>query len=258
MSTATSDQWNLACYSRCSLGNGKWFWASWESSDSLYEGHPPRSTGEADTAVEAERQATDSLANAYGPGEYFQQFTYYASGLLRRNAIKKRYASKSKATGTELPEFVYTHSQCDYDNLWGSTAYRIVKKTKTRVYVDCVSSTSIHHSWVEDGTKYHIVKTFVLDRKTLEEKGEVWGGRHGRLGNYHTKPYEQCRTQYDPGNHLPPSALATLGLNSDCSTDDIHRAYRTLAKQSHPDRGGHVEQFKQLQTAYEQALRIIK
>lgn len=51
----------------------------------------------------------------------------------------------------------------------------------------------------------------------------------------------------------PSPALTTLGLPPTASLDEVERAYRELAKQAHPDRGGNVEQFKRLQAIYEQA-----
>jgi DnaJ family protein A protein 2 len=43
----------------------------------------------------------------------------------------------------------------------------------------------------------------------------------------------------------------TLGVAKDCSQTDIKKAYRTLARQHHPDKGGDAEKFKQIQEAYE-------
>jgi curved DNA-binding protein CbpA len=40
--------------------------------------------------------------------------------------------------------------------------------------------------------------------------------------------------------------------------EQVERAYRELAKQVHPDRGGNAEQFKRLQALYEQAKRQAK
>lgn len=42
-----------------------------------------------------------------------------------------------------------------------------------------------------------------------------------------------------------------LGLDSSASAEDIKRAYRKKALQLHPDKGGNVEQFKELNRAYE-------
>lgn len=53
------------------------------------------------------------------------------------------------------------------------------------------------------------------------------------------------------------SDLNSLGLASDATLEEVERAYRELAKQAHPDRGGDVEQFKRLQAAYERAKRRV-
>jgi DnaJ-class molecular chaperone len=42
-----------------------------------------------------------------------------------------------------------------------------------------------------------------------------------------------------------------LGLTRDASQDDIKKAYRKLAREHHPDKGGDPEKFKKVQEAYE-------
>ena len=43
----------------------------------------------------------------------------------------------------------------------------------------------------------------------------------------------------------------TLNLSESASTDDIKRAYRKMAMDAHPDRGGDPEKFKNISVAYE-------
>ena len=43
----------------------------------------------------------------------------------------------------------------------------------------------------------------------------------------------------------------TLGLKPDASMDDVKTAYRNLAKQHHPDKGGDPEKFKEINNAFE-------
>lgn len=44
---------------------------------------------------------------------------------------------------------------------------------------------------------------------------------------------------------------AILGVAKDATEDDIKKAYRKLASQHHPDKGGDAEKFKEVQAAYE-------
>jgi curved DNA-binding protein len=43
---------------------------------------------------------------------------------------------------------------------------------------------------------------------------------------------------------------STLGLNRNASDDDIKKAYRKMAMQHHPDRGGDEKKFKEVEEAY--------
>jgi len=47
------------------------------------------------------------------------------------------------------------------------------------------------------------------------------------------------------------NALRDLGLEPGCSEKDVTRAFRRLAKQSHPDKGGSKETFQRINAAYE-------
>jgi len=43
----------------------------------------------------------------------------------------------------------------------------------------------------------------------------------------------------------------TLGVSESATPDEIKRAYRKLASQHHPDKGGDTEKFQEIQTAYD-------
>jgi curved DNA-binding protein len=43
----------------------------------------------------------------------------------------------------------------------------------------------------------------------------------------------------------------TLGVNKDASPDEIKKAFRRLASQHHPDKGGDTQKFQEIQVAYD-------
>jgi hypothetical protein len=53
------------------------------------------------------------------------------------------------------------------------------------------------------------------------------------------------------------SALAALGLSRGATEADVRRAYRKLALQTHPDRGGSAEAFRRATEARDAALRAV-
>jgi hypothetical protein len=55
--------------------------------------------------------------------------------------------------------------------------------------------------------------------------------------------------------HAAASVWAILGITAQASTADVKRAYRQRALETHPDRGGQVDAFRQVQSAYSEALR---
>ncbi len=44
---------------------------------------------------------------------------------------------------------------------------------------------------------------------------------------------------------------STLGVNKSATPDEIKKAYRRLASQHHPDKGGDTKKFQEIQTAYD-------
>jgi DnaJ-domain-containing protein 1 len=66
------------------------------------------------------------------------------------------------------------------------------------------------------------------------------GGRDGRRVDPNAGP-DISRTE----------AYATLGVDPDADDEAVRRAYRERVKETHPDRGGDEERFKQVTAAYE-------
>ncbi len=55
-----------------------------------------------------------------------------------------------------------------------------------------------------------------------------------------------------------PVCLKALGLELPCTEEEVMTAYRELAKERHPDRGGDLEKFLRLQKHFEQALKLVR
>lgn len=55
-----------------------------------------------------------------------------------------------------------------------------------------------------------------------------------------------------------PACLRTFGLELPCTEEEVLAAYREQAKTMHPDRGGDLQQFLQLQKHFEQALALVR
>lgn len=55
-----------------------------------------------------------------------------------------------------------------------------------------------------------------------------------------------------------PTCLQNLGLKLPCTEAEVLAAYREKAKTLHPDRGGDLQQFLQLQKQFEQALHLVR
>ncbi len=57
---------------------------------------------------------------------------------------------------------------------------------------------------------------------------------------------------------LRPACLKALGLELPCSEADVLCAYRRLAKDLHPDRGGDLDEFLRLQRHFERAIILVR
>jgi hypothetical protein len=102
--------------------------------------------------------------------------------------------------------------------------------------------------------------TVHLDRAKIEDVGKMY---HSRFGEYfyREKPSVDPESRYYKKIVIPAipthGPFVTLGLSYPCSKADIKRAYRAKAKTLHPDSGGSHDEFIRLQSAYEDAMRMV-
>jgi hypothetical protein len=233
-------------FARCSIGNGKWFWVSCRGYADWCE-HKFIASGVATSSSEAEAAARASIVEALGEVVPQQCNARWAKEVYHRGVVKQR-ATKAGSEGRDAAgvEYVYTDYDSEYDFETRSTPHRIVKKTAKRVYVEYREN-----SWTENGQTYHDVETLVLDRQELETKGQA-SNRRQWWHYFYTTPCELRREAYGYG------CLDFLGMKIERTKEAVNAAYRKLAKVRHPDHGGDAEGFKELQSAFEQAKKIVK
>ncbi len=238
-------------FSRCSIGKNKWFWVTYPSFEAICRipiDEAVDDSGYTASAGEAEEQARAAIHSKYGQVAVSQYPTIYASRVHHRKAIRRRAARKGSATDTKEIEYLYTDWESDFDGHQSSSKHRIIKKTAKRVYVaqHSIGSCNEDDKWEENGQTFHDIKTIALDRHQLETQGYASSRRHYSF--FYTTPCEERRKP------SKPKCFEILGLEVGATAEAVGAAYRTLAKNLHPDHGGTAEDFKKLQQAYEMAL----
>jgi hypothetical protein len=199
-------------------------------------GKPPVATGYAPTAREAEAAAlaVEPTAYPYMAGQ--------AAWHHRQVAVTKRKAKPpSGSNDAQAQAFVYADFYGEDDYEPHTYKHLVVKKTRKFVFIERDPV-----DWHPGGDPWERV-TYALNRQELEEKGSVW--HSPSRARYFTTPYEDRKEQWAPPH------LAALGLSAGATAQDIKAAYRCLARQHHPDCGGDPEKFKEIQSAYETAMK---
>ncbi|GEM_PF-2108703 len=235
---------NRPLFSRFSIGKNRWFWVAGnfmeEPIASGFAASPDIALSDAETKVGPVQRDGNSMAQAH---------------WKKQRAIER--SKKQASSSTALPlEFVYQCHQwwSDYDKCYHDSIskYRIVKRTKKRIYVESeeyeksVESSGEWWDWIES--------TFILDRRVLETTGKATRSSKGWWWNaFYRSPevyHDECR------NKSRPECFDILNLEASATENQIKSAYRRLAKLNHPDNGGDAEEFKRVRKAYEQAMNI--
>jgi hypothetical protein len=179
----------------------------------------------------------------------------------------------------EPAEFVYT---CPHGGIglgdfiarepargWKWWAHRIIKRTGKQVWVESsrIPAEDVNTSR-EDRSGWGQGR-LVLDRRTLESQGWAFHSRlkdtaiyvrpHGErvLSPSEVREAERLRDSREQWSsirerreHSPRDDAALLGISWPAETDDVKAAYRRLAQEHHPDHGGDVRRFMEIQRAY--------
>ena len=164
--------------------------------------------------------------------------------MKKREERAKRNPSSDTDAGRL--EFLYGHSRSDYSGEYYTSKYRIVRRTKERVFVERDEYDSVNRAHDLKYCGPFDIPTCCFDRDVLERDCKVYSHRHW---GYLTTDPNPPQPAWGRSPHLE-----LLGLQEGAGSQDIKRAFRRLAKRHHPDKGGDAERFKGLQAAYEQAL----
>jgi hypothetical protein len=194
MSVDASDFDKKRYFARTSLGPGRWFWV-------VSLGFGPNRVVAEGIAPTPESALAEAIRRF---GDVEQTHAYYAAGYRRYvKALQRQQeaANNGPARPPGKPELAW---ECytwvsDYD--WRAsesiTPHRIVKKTKTRIYVDV-------EPWRDDlnpptggGSWWDYAQyTFVLDRREWERTGKARRSGHHTWGTYYRDP-EMFRAERD-------------------------------------------------------------
>ncbi len=225
-------------FSRCSVGKQKWFWVVLTGCGDFKE----LARGFAKSADAAHKAAIQAV------GDVNLVSNEDARNIREKEAaLRRKRQAPSDSDSTAILEFVY---ECRGGFC---TKYRIVKKTKKRIYVDCEryrEDKQLTGEWYD----WH-QKTFVLDREAFETTGKATP-KNRWYSTCYVSPdvYYAERESYRMSS--PPACLIGLDVPPDADVDQIKSAYHRLAKQTHPDSGGDPDKFKQVRQWYEQALAL--
>lgn len=184
----------------------------------------------------------------------------WPDGMAReshRIDIAKRKAQRRSATNASAPmEFVwgfYNGGGDGYEGEPGFVPHRLVKRTKRKIFVerDFYQESKVYdEGWQE----YAWRETFTLDRQKFERLGYARPGRHS------TALYD-CYYRTPDMNMVGGNRQAgwcdVLGIEMPCSLSAVKRAYRRKVLETHPDHGGTSQDFMAVQSAYEDALRVV-
>jgi hypothetical protein len=237
-----------------SLGTNRWFWVVWPSLEQLESGDFGRGPSWGYERTKAD--AVDRALEAVGPNgkwlaaKYAKQYHKF----MRTFQSESRGRPISAASPPAATEFLYQDVRDELTGTWRSVRHRVGRKTGGYVYVE---------QRVYDGTDPPDIRlgdtgaTLRLSRKNLKRDGYALAPVTADVDDpmFFLTPFHERVTQ--PGGRVP-SCLERLGLPYPATTAQVKAAYRQLAKNAHPDRGGNNEEFLALQAAYEQALTLCR
>lgn len=227
-------------FSRCSVDKGKWFWVAVQGLDDA-----PLARGFAASADAAFEDAVAAVGPVQQGGNWHAEYVRTKEAAINR---RDKVSSTSEASSLEFVYECHPHHS-DYGEEDFVTKYRIVKRTKKRIYIDREpyrNDPQKSREWYN-----YDQSTFVLNREEFETTGKASRSRQW-WNTYYSDPaiyFAERRSR----QHRP-ECFVKLGLPAGASVEEIQAAYRKLARVTHPDCGGDATEFVQVQAWYEDAM----
>lgn len=166
----------------------------------------------------------------------------HLASYARELRADERAAKVGTGSDAQLTEYAYEHAR-DYVTVadmlanrwtWRTIRYRVTKKTAKRYFLEAgVSKT-------EAGNV--LLSCYSVDRAELE------AGRHRRFTLNPEAPAS-------PFAWVKPEWAEVLGVEVTCSVRDVKTAFRSKAKECHPDHGGSTEAFQRVKAAFDAAMQ---
>ncbi len=229
-------------FSRCPIGKNKWLWVVGEFEATAGSG-----------IAESQEAAQDAAELQFGSVRHIGN--WMAECFREKQIAIERSQKTSEINSTTKIELVYEchHYDGDCDAFDSITPYRIVKRTKTRIYVDREEyreQSQAKGDWTD-----YLQRTFVLDRAEFETTGKT----RRRSRSWSSDTFYATPDIYlaERRSAARPECFVVLGVEFDANEADVKQAFKRLAKKSHPDAGGDPEQFKAVYAAYERAMELL-
>jgi hypothetical protein len=228
-------------WSRAKVGKDRVYWFAMEALTSCwwsYNNNNIIGEGYVKSFEEAEHRAI--LVAGFG----VTRIGCHAALSRHKELVREERAKKgAKRSEANIKEYLY------YGDLPTRYAHLVLKKTRRRYYV---TRQSLPVEWLgTDKEKwenpYHD-SDVVVDRAAIEKSGSVYSRR---LYEYLYLRLEDLTVANRDTIRFP-----SLGLTGDFTEQDLRQAYRSKAKEVHPDRGGSTMAFCAVEEEYRQAMRM--
>ena len=257
MSATETSKGNRRFFAIVSLGKDRWYWVVWPSLQELQTSKIPLfhvAEGYEKTKADAVEKALE-VAGMYAKwigAKYAKSYHHNTKARMPRKEYGPRITESPDPL--VMHEFLYRDILDTATQQWDSVPHRIVRRTTKYVYVEQhpYAPAGLTGSWL-GGER----PTYRLDRRALEQNGFAFIPATAYLANKEEPLFYNYERRKWYGDQLP-ACLKVLHLSWPCTTTEVHEAYRKLVKSAHPDGGGSHARFLEVQTAYEQALRICR